>query len=233
MTDILSEEKTCPLSFYNIEAHIFINHRLQKENIAVRGIWQKGENCYFKVYFYDSKKTKALDTHYIYDLYDKSTEKYYKDIQAFINDYNEVMQARENRAKDEIKAARIENNFNTLQPLVPEIIVLMFFALMRPELENVKISVVVDFIKKHQAKASNFSSQYIEAFIKAQTINVAAFYSALEELPYHEEDILEDLINEAIKISATDGVIHYEEKLYLAELMQFYRDNNIRFQATM
>lgn len=228
------ESKTpasCPLSFYNIDAHIKLNQRLKKENIAVRGIWQKGDNTYFKVYFYSTKETKALDAHFIYDLYDKNTEHYYKDIKQFVAEYQEIMASREKNIANAKKSVQIEQNFTTLQTILPEIIILMFFTLMRTEMIEVKLSVVKDFIKKHQPQAAHLSEQYIEAFIRAQTINVDAFYKSMEQLIYHDENILNDLLTDVVKISATDGAIHYIEKLYIAEIMQFYRDKNIRFSV--
>ena len=83
----LYSESKASADFSNLTANILFDNVLHEENIAIRNIWQKGDNCYFNVYFYSSGKTRVLDVHYIYDILDHDSGRYYKDINKFIEDY--------------------------------------------------------------------------------------------------------------------------------------------------
>lgn len=223
----LYSESKASADFSNLTANILFDNVLHEENIAIRNIWQKGDNCYFNVYFYSSGKTKVLDVHYIYDILDHDSGRYYKDINKFIEEY--VKRSSSNTTRQPVlrEGEKIEQNYFLLQKIAPEIMVLAFFARLSSSLYEVKLSVVTDFIRRSIPNGNALPSQYIEAYYKSLKIDEQAFYDALNQLDTQNVERMKELASDAAKISAADGVIHYQEKLFLAELLQHLRNFDI------
>ena len=217
-------ENKVSADFSNLTANILFDNVLHEENIAIRNIWQKGDNCYFNVYFYSSGKTKVLDTHYIYDIFDHDSNRYYKDINRFIRDYVQRASQKPKTSPVLKDGGKIEKNYLRLQSLYPEIVILSFFARLSSALSDVKFRVVIDFIRKHLPNGTELPISYIEAFLKSIELSDETFFDSLDKLSdAYPVAQLKDLAADAVKISAADGVIHYEEKLFLAELLQRLR----------
>ena len=219
--------------FENMKANILSNNTLCEEPIAVRNIWKKGHNCYFDILFHDSGRTKVLDASYIHDIYDLDTLCYYKDMALFARDFEEERQKikhdapvreQKNRLWNEDKAA---SRYRYLDEIRPEITILKFFASLNPNQAEVKQRVIMDYIKDIRNLSTDFSQQYIEAFIQTLPAGENDFYDSLEKIENRHEDHIERLVREAVKISAADGAIHYEEKRCLAELLQSLREHGI------
>ena len=219
----MTEEMTtsCPLAFYNLVANILFNNELHEEKIAVRNVWAKGREDYLNVYFYATGKTKVLDAKYFHDIYDLSTGRYYKNIKRFIAEFGQVQSERRKQTL-ETKTEKIEKNYRSLEDIRPEIEVLVFFSLLDPGLEHVKIKVILDYIGQYKLPAE-LSEQYAEAYVRSLTPGIGDFYRDMEKLAGTPAERLDRLAREAVKISASDGVIHYEEKIYLAELFEILR----------
>lgn len=222
----LYSESKASADFSNLTANILFDNVLHEENIAIRNIWQKGDNCYFNVYFYASGKTKVLDAHYIYDILDHESGRYYKDVNLFIKDF--IKKSAEPQQKPLLRRGeKIEQNYLLLQEIEPEVIILTFFSRLSTTLYAVKQRVIIDFIRRHVPDGKNLPDQYIEAYIKTVELSDESFYDALNALNAEKVERLKDLASDAAKISAADGVIHYQEKLFLAELIQHLRSLDV------
>lgn len=223
----LYSENKVSADFSNLTAHILFDNVLHEENIAIRNIWQKGDNCYFNVYFSSSGKTRVLDAHYIYDIFDHDSGRYYKDINLFIRDYVQRSGEEKHLPPTPRQENKIEQNYYLLREIAPEIVILAFFATLSLTLSDVKQRVVFDFVRRFLSSNADISSTYVEAYIKTLRLDEDAFYHALSQLNAKASERLKELASDAAKISAADGVIHYQEKLFLAELLQHLRTLNI------
>lgn len=225
-------------NFTRLKANILFNNTLREEPISIRNVWKKGANYYFDVLFYASKQTRVLDISYFHDIYDTKTRRYYKDMQLFIKDFEaakaeqDTRQAlstpdeplQQNRPWNEDKAA---SHYQYLNEIRNEAIILKFFAKLNPNLADVKQRVIIDYIKSAKPNTANFSRQYIEAFVATLPYDKDDFYDSLDKLEHTNEEHIEYLVHEAAKISAADGAIHYEEKRFLAELLQSLREHGL------
>ena len=229
MTDIPSS------TFSRLKANILFKNTLREEDIAIRNIWKKGANYYFDVLFYASGQTRVLDMSYFHDIYDTETQYYYKDMQVFIKDFENIkneskkQQAirsnhQQNRNWDEDKAAQ---HYQCLNKIRPEVTILKFFARLNPNLSEVKQRVIIDYIKDSEPTTMDFGRQYVEAFVETVPYGKDEFYESLDKLEHHNEEHIERLAREAAKISAADGAVHYEEKRFLAELLQSLREHGL------
>ena len=78
---------SCPLRFYSMLVHLRTGSRQAEENVAVKNIWQKDNLVFMDLYFYRSKKSQVIDSVYVKDIFDLSTEKFYASPELFIRDY--------------------------------------------------------------------------------------------------------------------------------------------------
>lgn len=74
---------SCPLRFYNMLVHLRTGSRPAEENVAVKNIWQKDNLVFMDLYFYRSKKSQVIDSVYVKDIFDLSTEKFYASPELF------------------------------------------------------------------------------------------------------------------------------------------------------
>ena len=225
-------------TFSRLKANLLFKNTLREEDIAIRNVWKKGSNYYFDVLFYATRQTRVLDISYFHDIYDTETRHYYKDMQLFIKDFEAHKSeqdtsralstpdepAQQNRNWNEDKAA---SHYQYLNEIRNEAIILKFFAKLNPNLADVKQRVIIDYIKDAQPATANFSRQYIEAFVETLPYGNDDFYDSLDKLEHTNEEHIEHLVYEAAKISAADGAIHYEEKRFLAELLQSLREHGL------
>ncbi len=220
---------SCRLPFHNLVANILFNNSLHEENIAVKNIWKKGINRYMNVYFYNTGQTRILDASYFHDIYDMDTGRFYKDMEVFSLDFlAEEQKLREQKNHRKTKIEKAENCFRFLERLRSEVEILSFFARLSPALQSVKNNVIADYIRRRQPKSVVISEQYIDAYVKSVSPSTDSFYEALHNLKYKNAEDVEELAEDAVKISISDGTVHYDEKIYLAELFQTLRDYGIK-----
>ena len=67
--------------------HLIQNNRLFEEKAAVKKVWQKDGLTFLDIYFYRNQKSYVFDSCFIHDLVDLTTEKFYKNVKDFIQDY--------------------------------------------------------------------------------------------------------------------------------------------------
>ena len=121
-------------SFYNMLAHIVHQNKLVEENVAVKNVWKKNDIVFFDLYFYRKKKSQVIDSVYVHDLLDLTTEKYYRDAKAFLEDYSLLKNKKENRQPEEHNA-----DFRHLEEIRDDLIILTLVKFRLHLAINVKI----------------------------------------------------------------------------------------------
>ena len=92
---------------------------------------------------------------------------------------------------------------------------------------KIKNHVIRDYILRRLPQTKMLSDQYISSYLKGLSPDEADFLAAVDKLNTQSPEEVEDLIREALKISASDGFISYTERLYLAEIIQTLREYGI------
>lgn len=213
------------VSFYNMLAHIIYNNRLIEENVAVKNVWKKDNLIFFDLYFYRNKKSQVIDGVFIHDLFDLATEKYYCDAVSFYEDFEAHKQAAEIEEDDNEPESGID--FRHLEEIRDDLIILTFMAKCNLNFTNIKTKAIREFINAHKPKACALSDQYISSYLKSLNPDEGAFYKALENLKSKTPEEAAEIMQEAVKISVSDGAIHYQERLYLAEILQTLREHGL------
>lgn len=207
------------VSFYNMLAHIVYQNKLIEENVAIKNIWKKDNIIFFDLYFYRNKKSQVIDGVYIHDLFDLTTEKFYRNVSAFLEDFN--LPPEEEKVEEEPCS---DINFRHMEDIRDDLIILTFMAKCNLNFTNIKTKEIHDFINIHKPKACALSEQYISSYLKSLNPNEDDFYKSLDNLKTKTPEEATDIMKEAVKISVSDGAIHYQEKLYLAEILQTLRE---------
>ena len=92
----------------------------------------------------------------------------------------------------------------------------------------IKQKIIFDYILEQIPQTKNLSSQYLETYIESLAPDEKSFYKALSDINYQNPDAVENLCQEVLKVCLADGRLHYREKLYLAEILQFLREAGIK-----
>lgn len=224
-----TNETSCRLSFYNMLAHIVYKNRMVEENVAVKNLWKKEDTVFLDLYFYRAKKSQVIDGAFIHDIYDLTTEKYYKNADEFIADF---MQERElGDAVKEEKPESLNINIRHLEDIKDDLIILTFMAKCNANFTDIKTKTIKSFINKLKPQSAALSEQYISTYLKGLCPNEDDFFEALGNLKSKTPEEAEAIAVEAVKISASDGAIHYNERIYLAELLQTLREHGLEFDV--
>lgn len=221
-----SKHLSCPLHFYNMLVHLTANGKVREENVAVKNIWQKDNLVFLDLYFYRTKRSQVIDSVYIRDFLDLSNEKFYASAELFIADYCNYLscQGREdNNAENE----KQEFDFKHLAPIKDNLIILTFMAKCTDKFNQIKNQAIRDYILRRLPQTRTLSDQYISSYLKSLTPDESDFLTAVNKLNAQTPEDVEDLLREALKISASDGIISYTERLYLAEIIQTLREYGI------
>lgn len=217
-------EDFCNLDFYNMLVHIVFKNRVSEENVAVKNAWEKNGTLFFDFYFYRAKKGKLIDAALVRDLYDLNTEKYYYSAQNF---YQEFLQSREiaaAHADKKPKANPIVVDVKQLESIKDDLIILTFMAKCNSSFTEIKIKTIRNYITRLRPETKTLSEQYINAYLKDLNPDEDDFYLSLINIKTKTPEEATALAAEAFKVSASDGAVMYNERIYLAELLQALRE---------
>ncbi len=217
-------EDFCNLDFYNMLVHIVFKNRVSEENVAVKNAWEKNGTLFFDLYFYRAKKGKLIDAALVRDLYDLNTEKYYYSAQNF---YQEFLQSREiaaAHADKKPKANPIVVDVKQLESIKDDLIILTFMAKCNSSFTEIKIKTIRNYITRLRPETKTLSEQYINAYLKDLNPDEDDFYLSLINIKTKTPEEATALATEAFKVSASDGAVMYNERIYLAELLQALRE---------
>lgn len=210
--------------FYNIKINLIKNGHIYAENVAIRNVWEKESNIFFDIYFHRLNKSFVFDSVFIHDIYDISRDKFYNDINTFINDFYAEISIK----KEVTNLKKPQKESNILSSIENDLIILLFIANTWGKLDKIKNKIIYDYIYKNIVKAKNLSYQYIDRYITKLNIEIESFYKALKSLKAKTPKEAEYLLREAIKICRTDGHLHYYERMYLAEIVHSLRSYGLQ-----
>jgi len=216
---------SCPLHFYNMLVHLISGGKIREENVAVKNIWQKDNLVFLDFYFYRNKKSQVIDSVYVKDLLDLSNEKFYASAELFIADYCEYLSRQGSEA--EVQSEPPAYDFKHLEAIKDNLIILTFIAKCTAKFNAIKNQVIRDYILHCLPKTQVLSEQYLSSYLAALTPDEKDFLQAVNNLKSQTPEDVEELIKEALKIAASDGIISYTERRCLAEIIQALREYGI------
>ena len=79
----------------------------------------------------------------------------------------------------------------------------------------------------------NFSQQFIIAYISKIQPEIDDFYEALKSLKSKTPKQAERLLKEIVKICRADGEMHYNERMYLADIIYILRENGLKIPENL
>ncbi len=211
--------------FYNLLAHIKSGDDVREENIALKNIWDHGGNIMLDLYFYQDKSSKVIDAAYVKDVLDLSTEKLYTSCSALLRDYNEFKSHREQTQTQPQQSKPV--NLELLQVLKDDIIILLYIGKCVDYFSDIKKKTILQYIKKHHPQPQSLSKNYVESCLKALTPTTEEFYKAVENLSRKTPEEAEELVQTVVKLCISDGFLGYNEKIYLAEILQILREQGV------
>ena len=95
------------------------------------------------------------------------------------------------------------------------------------DFNRIKNKAIRDYIFRSLPQTKALSDQYISSYLKDLNPNEDNFLTAVDNLKAKSPEEVEELIKEALKISASDGAVSYTERLWLAEIIQTLREYGI------
>ncbi len=212
------------VSFYNLLVHIVVGDKLVEENAALKNIWGSDGNIMLNLYFYRTKTSQVIDAAYVHDALDLTTEKYYTRCRDLLDDY--LAQQRHADSKEPETADSVAE-FKHLESLKDDLIILIFISRCIDYYSEIKKKTIHQYIKTHHPQPQNLSAQYIETYLNGVKPTLNDFYQALDNLKYKTPEEAEDLAQEVVKICISDGTMAYNEKVYIAEILQTLREHGV------
>ncbi len=211
------------IRFYNMLIHLIKNNKLYEENVAIKNVWKKDNNIFLDIYFYRKQKSYIFDSVFVHDILDLTNERYYKRIEDFVEDFAKVEENSDTQKEEVITIDK-----KIFEPIDVDLIILSFMAGCSGNYVPIKQKIIFDYILEQIPQTKNLSSQYLETYIESLAPDEKSFYKALSDINYQNPDAVENLCQEVLKVCLADGHLHYKEKLYLAEILQFLREAGIK-----
>jgi hypothetical protein len=217
-------ENSCSLDFYNMLVHIVFKNRVSEENVAVKNAWEKNGTLFFDLYFYRAKKGKLLDAALVRDLYDLNTEKYYYSAQNFYQDFLQSRRLAAEQAEEIKKPSPVVIDVKQLEAVRDDLIILIFLAKCNANFTDIKNRAIREYVTRVRPQSQALSEQYVNSYLKSLNPDEEDFYRSLNNLKAKTPEEAAALAVDAFKVSAADGAVLYNERLYLAELLQTLRE---------
>lgn len=214
------------MRFYNMLVHLTSpGHKVIEENVAVKNIWQKNSLVFLDLYFYRTKKSHIVDSVYLRDIADLTNEKVYSSAEDFIKDYCAYTAMVEEEEKKEDITQSFD--FRHLEKIKDNLIILTFIAKCTADFNQVKLASIRKYINKKLPQTKALSEQYLNNYMEELKPTENNFFKAIESLKAQTPEEIENLITEALKISSADGALSYQERYYIAEIIQALREYGI------
>ena len=211
--------------FYNLLAHIKSGEAISEENVALKNIWDHSGNIMLNLYFYRDKSSKVIDSAYVKDILDLSTEKLYTSCSVLLRDYYEQREQRQ--ITDNAKQTKYISGLERLSVLKDDLIILLYIAKCVDYFTEMKKQTILQYIEEHHPQPQSLSQNYVDSCLKTLTPTTEEFYEAVENLSRKTPKEAEELVQTVVKICISDGFLTYNEKIYLAEILQILREQGL------
>lgn len=209
--------------FHNLEASMVLDGKVVVENIAVKNVWHKGVNVLFDVYVYTQDRSIILDSLFIRQIEDLSAGKKYPLVKGFIQDFLDFKYDK----KSSFKVQEKEDDEKLFDDWKNEIAILVFIAKYDSGLTDVKIGVIGDYLRSVNQEFKKMSDDFLRDYILNLDVLEKDFYDALAVLDSKNSKEALKIFTEAVKVSASDGYIDYDERRYIAEVGQKLRELDV------
>lgn len=210
--------------FYNMQIYLLKGDRIYAENVAIRNIWEKDDGVFFDMYVHRLKKSFVFDAVFIKEIVDLNSNIAYKSIEDFIYAYK--IPHDETEENDYLRTTKSESM--VLDRIRNDLVMLIFMADTWGKDIRIKDKIIYDYILKEVTAAQNFSQQYITSYISKIQPEAEDFYEALKSLKSKSPKQAEKLLKEIVKICRADGEMHYNERMYLADIIYILRENGLK-----
>ena len=209
--------------FFNMYVNLVKNGKIYGENAAIRNIWEKDKTFFFDVYLYRLKKSFIFESSYIHNLFDVSREKGYNDAASFVKDFFAAV------GQGTPKQPPLQTSKdNLLDALRADLTILQFMSRLDKGSQVLKNKIIFDYIKKSVPEAKSFSDLYLLKILSDIRPEPVDFYRAVTSLKRKTPIEAECFLKEIVKVCQTDGFLNYTERMYLADVAQFLRQEGLK-----
>ncbi len=213
------------LIYYNMLADFVKGNRIVQENVAVKKMWQNEDLIFCDLYFYKTKESKVYDSMAIHGMTDLNTGKVYSCPQEMFDEYVKRL----GEKVPEADALQDKKNANVLDNLGPDFHIILFIANLGEGLTEYKINNISKYIVERYPECKSLSNQYIRKYLVSAKPTEKNFYDALNIIKTKHKARISDMLQNIIKLTMSDGVFKYTEKVYIAEIYYVLREYGITF----
>lgn len=210
--------------FFNMYVNLVKNGKIYGENAAIRNVWEKDKTFFFDIYLYRLKKSFIFEASYIHNLFDVSREKGYSDAASFVKDFFTAVQSK----APQQTAMPKKSKDSPLETLKADLTILQFMSRLDKGNILLKNKIIFDYIKKSAPEMKNFSETYLRELLADIRPEPVDFYQSVQSLRRKTPDAAERFLKEIVKVCRTDGFLNYTERMYLADVAQFLRQEGLK-----
>ena len=213
------------LKYNNMTVRLINKGRLFNKNVAIKNVFHKENDIYFELYFYKTNRLLILNSLNICDLLDLDSDRYYKSVKEFYDEYHQV-------DEDQIGNINLGTN-KLLSNLELDIVILMFLAKKCGECTKLKSNLIEEYIFSLIDFSNADRLRYVQGVLLEINPTIANYYNQLNKINSKTPQELYKLLECALKVCRSDGALIYNEKLYLSEFMQALRNEGVNIDGLL
>jgi hypothetical protein len=188
-------------------------------------MWQNEDLIFCDLYFYKTKESKVYDSMAIHGMTDLNSGKVYSSAQEMFEEYVE----RAGQQAPQTKNIKNKKSTNVLDTLGADFQIILFIANLGDGLTEYKINNISKYIVERYPECKSLSNQYIRKYLLSAKPSEKDFYDALNIVKTKHKARISDMLQNIIKLTMSDGVFKYTEKVYIAEIYYVLREYGITF----
>ena len=197
----------------------------EKRRITIRRLWQQNEEILIDAFCHETKAPRIFLLSRITKIVDLKTKRAFSNPTDFI--FNQIS------PQNSPTPSKADNQTSSaLGNVQNELTALVFLAQTDNEFSPIEKKVILDYIAKRNANI-NLNTNEISEYLDRLYPDEESFYDAIDSLLDKPENILTSFVETFIKLILSDGVIHDNEREFLAELLLVLKEEGIEIQTNM
>lgn len=198
------------------------NGKVTKRKITIRRIWQRGKEVLVDGFCHEVKAPRIFMASRIQKIFDIKNKKAYNDPKKFL--LGKIAAVTDQGGMGKTSAAKI------IETVRDELSALTFLAKIDDNFDPNELKVILEYVRKLSGGAK-YDSAEVREYIERLYPDEECFYEAMEDILDKDVDFITAFVETFVKLILADGLVHDDEREFLAELLQILREEGIEIDV--
>jgi hypothetical protein len=198
------------------------NGEVSKRKITIRRIWQRGQEVLIDGFCHEMKAPRIFMASRIQKIFDIKNKKAYSNPKQFL--LSQIAAVSEGGGMGKTAASKI------IASIRNELSALTFLAKIDDSFDPAEMKVILEYVRK-QSDGAKYDSTEIKDYVERLYPDEECFYDAIDGILDADINYISNFVETFVKLILADGLVHDEEREFLAEMLETLREEGIELDV--